>query len=154
MGAVFAIFGGFYYWFGKITGLQYSELLGQIHFWSTFIGVNLTFMPMHFLGLSGMPRRIPDYPDSYAGWNAIASYGSYIAFLSTLFFFYLVAASLVHHNTCENAPWNFLKLPQYGNYTLEWTISSPPSYHTFEEIPLVYENEKYFLKNIDRKLLH
>ena len=87
MGAVFAIFAGFYYWIGKITGLRYPELLGKIHFWILFIGVNTTFFPMHFLGLAGMPRRIPDYPDAYAGWNAIASYGSYISIVGTLFYF-------------------------------------------------------------------
>ena len=94
MGAVFAIFGGFYYWIGKITGLQYPETLGQIHFWTTFIGVNLTFFPMHFLGLAGMPRRIPDYPDAYAGWNAVATYGSYITTVSALFFFYIIYVTL------------------------------------------------------------
>lgn len=90
MGAVFAIFSGFYFWIGKMTGLQYSEVLGQIHFYLFFIGVNLTFFPMHFLGLSGMPRRIPDYPDAYAGWNLVASYGSYLSALSAVFFFYVV----------------------------------------------------------------
>jgi len=90
MGAVFAIFAGFYFWINKIIGLQYPEILGQIHFWTFFIGVNITFFPMHFLGLAGMPRRIPDYPDAYSGWNAIASYGSYISAISTLFFFYVV----------------------------------------------------------------
>jgi len=94
MGAVVAIFGGFYYWIGKITGLQYPETLGQIHFWTTFIGVNLTFFPMHFLGLAGMPRRIPDYPDAYAGWNAVATYGSYITTVSALFFFYIIYVTL------------------------------------------------------------
>jgi cytochrome c oxidase subunit I len=94
MGAVFAIFGGFYYWIGKITGLQYPETLGQIHFWTTFIGVNLTFFPMHFLGLAGMPRRIPDYPDAFAGWNAVATYGSYITTVSALFFFYVIYVTL------------------------------------------------------------
>jgi len=87
MGAVFAIFAGFYYWIAKMSGLQYSEVLGQIHFWIFFIGVNVTFFPMHFLGLAGMPRRIPDYPDAYAGWNLIASYGSYLSAISSLFFF-------------------------------------------------------------------
>jgi len=89
MGAVFAIFAGFYYWIAKMSGLQYSEVLGQIHFWIFFIGVNVTFFPMHFLGLAGMPRRIPDYPDAYAGWNLIASYGSYLSAISSLFFFML-----------------------------------------------------------------
>lgn len=90
MGAVFGIFAGFYYWIHKMTGLDYPEILGQIHFWIFFAGVNITFFPMHFLGLAGMPRRIPDYPDAYAGWNAIASYGSYLSALSALFFFYIV----------------------------------------------------------------
>ena len=78
LGALFAIFAGFYYWIGKMSGRQYPETLGKIHFWLTFIGVNLTFFPMHFLGLAGMPRRIPDYPDVYAGWNHVASMGAYI----------------------------------------------------------------------------
>jgi cytochrome c oxidase subunit 1 len=94
MGAVFAIFGGFYYWIGKITGLQYPEVLGQIHFWLFFFGVNLTFFPMHFLGLAGMPRRIPDYPDAFAGWNSIASFGSYVSAISAIFFFYIVYITL------------------------------------------------------------
>jgi cytochrome c oxidase subunit 1 len=96
MGAVFAIFAGFYYWIAKMTGLQYSEILGQIHFWIFFIGVNLTFFPMHFLGLAGMPRRIPDYPDAYHGWNEIASFGSYLSAVSSLFFFFVVYHTLVH----------------------------------------------------------
>jgi len=90
MGAVFGMFAGFYFWIGKMTGLQYSEVLGQIHFYIFFVGVNLTFFPMHFLGLAGMPRRIPDYPDAYTGWNVIASYGSYLSAISGLFFFYVV----------------------------------------------------------------
>ena len=151
MGAVFAIFSGFYYWFGKITGLQYPELLGQIHFWSTFIGVNLTFMPMHFLGLSGMPRRIPDYPDSYAGWNSIASYGSYIAFFSTLFFFYAIIITFLNRQPCKKSPWNFSYLNNFGVSTLEWVIPSPPAYHTFEEMPLIYEN-KLFYPIMDNKI--
>jgi cytochrome c oxidase subunit I len=90
MGAAFAIFGGFYFWIEKISGRSYTELYGQIHFWLTFIGVNLTFFPIHFLGLAGIPRRIPDYPDAYAGWNAIASYGSIVSGVAALFFFYVV----------------------------------------------------------------
>ena len=91
MGVVFGIFSGFYYWFSKMTGLKYPEVLGQIHFWIFFIGVNLTFFPMHFLGLAGMPRRVPDYPDAFAGWNAVASFGSYISAFSVLLFFYKVS---------------------------------------------------------------
>jgi cytochrome c oxidase subunit 1 len=96
MGAVFAIFAGFYFWIAKMTGLQYSEVLGKIHFWIFFVGVNVTFFPMHFLGLAGMPRRIPDYPTAYAEWNLIASYGSYLSAISSVFFFYIVYHTLVH----------------------------------------------------------
>ena len=102
MGAVFAIFSGFYFWFSKITGLQYSEILGQIHFWTFFLGVNITFFPMHFLGLAGMPRRVPDYPDAYSGWNIIASFGSYISAISTLFFFYIVYLALTTGKRINN----------------------------------------------------
>ena len=95
MGAVFAIFAGFYYWVGKVTGMQYSEFLGGLHFWVFFVGVNLTFFPMHFLGIAGMPRRIPDYPDAYAGWNHVASVGSFISFLSVALFFFIVYDALI-----------------------------------------------------------
>lgn len=90
MGAVFAIFAGFYYWVEKMLGIAYNELFGQIHFWTFFIGVNLTFFPMHFLGLAGMPRRISDYPDAFAGWNYIASLGSMISVAATVFFCYII----------------------------------------------------------------
>lgn len=103
MGAVFAIFSGWYYWIEKMTGLKYSEILGQIHFWLFFTGVNVTFFPMHFLGLAGMPRRIPDYPDAFAGWNAVASFGSLISAISVLFFFYIV------YNTLTSEPQSKVK---------------------------------------------
>ena len=103
MGAVFSIFAGFYYWLEKIVGVTYSEVLGQIHFWTFFIGVNLTFFPMHFLGLAGMPRRIPDYPDAYSGWNAVASYGSYLTALSTLFFFVVAYLALANQRNVAKA---------------------------------------------------
>jgi heme/copper-type cytochrome/quinol oxidase subunit 1 len=90
MGAVFAIFSGFYYWFEKMTAVSIPALAGKIHFWLTFVGVNLTFFPMHFLGLAGMPRRIPDYPDAYLGWNQIASIGSNITMLGLIYFFTIV----------------------------------------------------------------
>ncbi len=93
MGAVFGMIAGFYYWFEKLFKLQYSEILGKIHFWLFFLGVNLTFFPMHFLGVAGMPRRIPDYPDAYFVFNQIASFGSYISVLSTLFFVLVVLES-------------------------------------------------------------
>jgi len=94
IGAVFGIFAGFYYWIGKITGLRYPEVLGQIHFWLIFVGVNLTFFPIHFLGLAGIPRRIPDYPDAYAPWNSLASYGSILSAVASIFFFYVVYITL------------------------------------------------------------
>ena len=91
MGAVFAVFGGFYFWIKKITGASYSEKWGQLNFWSMFVGVNITFFPMHFMGLAGMPRRIPDYPDEFWGWNSVASFGSMVSVVSVLIFFYVLA---------------------------------------------------------------
>ena len=90
MGAVFGIFAGIYYWWEKLFGVVLPSLAGRIHFWITFIGVNLTFFPMHFLGLAGMPRRIPDYPDAFLGWNQIASVGSNISLYGLFFFFFVL----------------------------------------------------------------
>ena len=131
LGAVFAIFGGFYFWISKMCGRQYNETFGQIHFWTTFVGVNLTFFPMHFLGLAGMPRRIPDFPDAFAGWNLIASYGAYISFASTLFFIVIVFHTLLAGKRVGANPWG------EGANTLEWTVSSPPPFHTFDRVPVV-----------------
>ena len=104
MGAVFSIFAGFYYWINKITGNMYSELLGQVHFWLFFIGVNLTFFPMHFLGLAGMPRRIPDYADAYSAFNTVASFGSLLSVMSALLFFYIAYNTLAQSNF-KASPW-------------------------------------------------
>jgi cytochrome c oxidase subunit 1 len=134
MGAVFALFAGFYYWIGKISGLQYPETLGQIHFWIFFLGVNITFFPMHFLGLAGHPRRIPDYPDAFAGWNSIASYGSYLSVLGAIFFFYVVYKTLANTERCGRNPW---ETTPGLNPSLEWMVTSPPAFHTFEEIPCI-----------------
>lgn len=139
MGAVFAAFAGFYYWIGKISGLQYPETLAQLHFWLFFIGVNLTFFPMHFLGLAGMPRRIPDYPDAFAGWNAVASYGSYLSIVSALLFFYIVYRTLTGNDVCPANPWDFSEGKEKTVMTLEWLLPSPPAFHTFEELPGVKE---------------
>lgn len=98
MGAVFAFFAGFYYWFWKISGYTYNELYGTVHFWLMFIGVNLTFFPMHFVGLAGMPRRIPDYPDNYYYWNVISSFGSIISSVSVIVFFYLIYLAFNNNN--------------------------------------------------------
>ncbi|WP_142847313.1 cytochrome c oxidase subunit I [Telmatospirillum sp. J64-1] len=129
LGAVYAIFAGFYYWIGKMSGRQYPETLGKIHFWLTFIGVNLAFFPQHFLGLAGMPRRIPDYPDAFAGWNMVSSIGAFIAGFATLVFLVVVWRTLVAGERAPANPWG------PGANTLEWTVSSPPPLHNFEEIP-------------------
>jgi len=131
LGAVFGIYAGIYYWIGKMTGYQYSERLGRIHFWMTFIGVNLTFFPMHFLGNQGMPRRYPDYPDAFWGWNLVASLGAYVSVAAFLFFFYVMFDTFRR------------KVPAGANYwgegatTLEWQVSSPPPFHTFDELPRI-----------------
>ena len=131
MGAVFAIFAAWYYWFPKITGYTYSEFTGNLHFWITFVGVNLIFFPQHFLGLAGMPRRYIDYPDAFAGWNAISSYGSYISAFGVLVFLYNVAEAFVRKVPAGNNPWG------EGADTLEWQLSSPPPYHQWEQLPRI-----------------
>jgi cytochrome c oxidase subunit 1 len=131
LGAIFGIYAGIYYWLGKMSGRQYPEMLGKIHFWMTFIGVNLTFFPMHFLGNQGMPRRYPDYPDAFTGWNAIASVGSYISVASFLFFFYVLWVTFTKGAKAADNPWG------EGATTLEWQVSSPPPFHTFDELPRV-----------------
>jgi heme/copper-type cytochrome/quinol oxidase subunit 1 len=140
MGAVFGLIAAFYYWVGKMSGYTYSETLGKIHFVITFVGVNLTFFPMHFLGLSGMPRRIPDFPDAYAEWNAIASYGSWLSFFGFLFFFYVVYDTFTGNRRVTAAnqwAWDDLPAKDQQVYTLEWMLPSPPPFHTFEELPLI-----------------
>ena len=98
MGAVFGMFAGFYFWFGKIIGFVYSEMLGKIHFWLLFFGVNLTFFPMHFLGLAGMPRCIPDYPDAFSSFNFLASVGSYLSIFSAFFFILFLWLMLIKNH--------------------------------------------------------
>ncbi|HTP82993.1 MAG TPA: cytochrome c oxidase subunit I [Alphaproteobacteria bacterium] len=131
LGAVFGIFCGFYYWFGKMSGKEFPEWAGKLHFWTTFIGVNLTFFPQHFLGLQGMPRRYPDYPDAFHGWNEISSFGAYISFASTVFFFVMLIYALAAGRKVAANPWG------EGATTLEWTHSSPPPFHTYEELPRI-----------------
>ncbi|WOL01141.1 hypothetical protein Cni_G09855 [Canna indica] len=112
------MWGGFYYWVGKIFGWTYPETLGQIHFWITSFGVNPTLFPMHFLGLSGMPRRIPDYPDAYTGWNALRSFGSYISVVGIRHFFVIVTitSSSGKNKRCVASPWAVEQNPT----TPEW----------------------------------
>ena len=131
LGAVFGIFAGMYYWIGKMCGRQYPEWAGRVHFWVTFVGVNLTFFPMHFLGLQGMPRRYPDYPDAFAGWNAVASIGSYISAAGHVFFLGLLFYTLFAGRRVGANPWG------EGATTLEWTVPSPPPFHTFEDLPVI-----------------
>jgi cytochrome c oxidase subunit 1 len=113
MGAVFAVFAAFYYWIEKMIGLQYSNLLANVHFFVFFIGVNLTFMPLHFLGLAGMPRRIADFPDFYQGWNQIASFGSTVSLFATFIFFYIVYDMLVYGMKGRKSPYALKVVTQY-----------------------------------------
>ncbi|MFN8972678.1 MAG: cytochrome c oxidase subunit I [Alphaproteobacteria bacterium] len=129
LGALFGVFTGFYYWIPKISGYMYSERLANIHFWIFFIGTNLTFFPQHFLGLAGMPRRIPDYPDVYADWNYWSSIGSYAAGFGALWFLWVVVEMYIRKRPAGNNPWG------EGATTLEWTLPSPAPFHTFEEQP-------------------
>jgi len=129
LGAVFAIFAGMYYWLGKMCGRQYPEWIGKLHFWVTFIGVNLTFFPQHFLGLQGMPRRYPDYPDAYAGWNMVSSFGAYLSFAGAILFVLLLVYTLTSGRRVAENYWG------PGATTLEWTVPSPPAFHTFDEVP-------------------
>ena len=131
LGAVFAIFAGWYYWFPKMFGYMYSEMWGKIHFWLTFIGANILFFPQHFLGLAGMPRRYADYPDAYALWNEVSSYGSYITALGTICFLIGVFVALARREKAADNPWGD------GATTLEWTLSSPPPFHSFSTLPRI-----------------
>lgn len=137
LGAVFGLFAGFYYWFPKMFGKMYSELLGQLHFWIFFIGVNILFFPMHFLGLQGMPRRYPDYPDAFAHYNEIASWGYAIMLVGMVFFFINVIWSLIAGKKAEGNPWG------EGATTLEWTLSSPPPFHQFETLPVIDDDKHH-----------
>ncbi|MBN9600710.1 MAG: cytochrome c oxidase subunit I [Afipia sp.] len=131
LGAVFSIFAGWYYWFPKITGYMYSEAIGKLHFWLTFIGVNLAFFPMHFLGLSGMPRRIADYPAAFAAFNHLSSIGSYISGAGFIVFLAGMAYAFLRKEKAANNPWG------PGATNLEWTLSSPPPFHQFEVLPRI-----------------
>ncbi len=131
LGAVFAIFCGFYYWIGKMSGRQYPEFWGKVHFWLAFVGANLTFFPQHFLGAQGMPRRYPDYPDAFWGWNFVSSIGSIISMISVAVFLYVIYRTFTSGERVAENYWG------EGATTLEWQVSSPPPFHTFEELPRV-----------------
>ncbi|GAA0307717.1 cytochrome c oxidase subunit I [Sphingomonas oligophenolica] len=131
LGAVFSLFAGFYYWFPKMSGRMMNETLGHAHFWVFFIGVNILFFPMHFLGLQSMQRRVPDYTPALEHWNTIATYGYVIMALSMVVFFFNLFYSLFNGPKAGNSPWGD------GATTLEWTLSSPPPYHQFETLPRI-----------------
>jgi cytochrome c oxidase subunit I len=131
LGAVFAIFAAWYYWFPKITGYMYNSFYARAHFWTQFIGVNLAFFPQHFLGLAGMPRRYVDYPDAFAGWNMVSSIGSYISALSILIFLYCIYEAFAAKRVAGDSPWGV------GATTLEWTLPSPPPFHQFNTLPVI-----------------
>jgi cytochrome c oxidase subunit I len=130
LGAVFGIFAGIYFWLGKMSGRQYPEWAGKLHFWAMFIGANLTFFPQHFLGRQGMPRRYIDYPEAFAYWNWFSSMGAFLSFASFVFFIGIVFYTLFFgRKITVNNPWN-----EYAD-TLEWTLPCPPPEHTFEQLP-------------------
>jgi cytochrome c oxidase subunit 1 len=128
-GSLFTIFAGVYYWFPKMTGRMYDERLGRLHFWMTFIFFNLTFGPMHIIGVQGMPRRVYDYADKFATWNLIISISAFVLGLSTLIFAYNMVASWRGGPRAVANPWRAL--------TLEWQVSSPPPIFNFDAIPTV-----------------
>jgi cytochrome c oxidase subunit I len=132
LGAVFMIFAGIYYWFPKMSGYVMPEWIGKTHFWISFIGANVLFFPMHFLGLAGMPRRYADYPDAYAGWNLVSSIGAYLFFAGLLFFIGgVIYTMFVRKERALGNPWG------EGATTLEWTLPSPPPFHQYETLPRI-----------------
>ncbi|HEX3916734.1 MAG TPA: cytochrome c oxidase subunit I [Caulobacteraceae bacterium] len=134
LGAVFAIFGGFYYWFEKMWGVRYNEFLGSLHFWITFVGVNIIFFPQHFLGLQGMPRRQVDYTPGYDLWNYVSSVGYLITLVGLCVFFVTLLEAAIRRRPARANPWG------EGATTLEWTLSSPPPFHQFNELPVVHSD--------------
>jgi cytochrome c oxidase subunit 1 len=128
-GSLFTIFAGIYYWFPKMTGRMYDERLGKIHFWLTFVGFNITFFPMHWVGLQGMPRRVADYAPEFGNWNFAISIASFGLGASTLVFLYNMIVSWRRGPIAPPNPWRAL--------TLEWQVSSPPPVFNFDEIPQV-----------------
>ena len=127
---IFAIYCGMFYWMPKMSGRMYNEAAGKWQFWITFVGVNVLFFPQHFLGMAGMPRRIPDYPDAYAGWNMVSSVGAAISLVGALLFLWILWRTIVAGEKAPANPWG-----EEGANTLEWTVDSPAPFHTHEQIP-------------------
>ena len=134
LGAVFAIFAGFYYWFEKMWGVKYNEFLGAVHFWITFVGVNLIFFPQHFLGLQGMPRRYVDYPEAFAYWNHVSTIGYQITVVGVAVFLIVCLEAAIRRRKAESNPWGV------GATTLEWTLPSPPPFHQFNTLPVIKDD--------------
>lgn len=128
-GALFSLFSATYYWLPKWTGHMYHEGRGKLHFWLSLISFNITFFPMHFLGLAGMPRRIPDYPTQFAGWNEVATVGAFIFGFTQLLFLYNVISCIRGGEKAPAKPWE-------GANSLEWEVESPAPHHTWETPPL------------------
>ena len=143
MGAVFALYSAWYFWIPKILGLNYNKWGGIYHFWALFIGVNVTFFPQHFLGLQGMPRRISDYPDSFAGWNLISSLGSLISVVATFIFLDVLYRQLTKGIESSRYLWLAFKfytdmlrgLLERAYESIEWGLISPPKPHSFTSLP-------------------
>jgi cytochrome c oxidase subunit I len=133
LGAVFIIFAGVYYWFPKMTGHIIPEWAGKLHFWLAFIGANVLFFPMHFLGLAGMPRRYADYPDAFAQWHKVSTYGGHIFGLGMFVFVIGVVLAFRSKERAADNPWG------EGATTLEWTLPSPPPFHQFETLPRIVD---------------
>lgn len=159
MGAVFALFSAWYFWIPKIVGLFYNQTLSKVHFWILFVGVNLTFFPQHFLGLQGMPRRISDYPDAFAGWNMVSSLGSIISVIATYVFLHIVYVQLRGDLYVTRNPWT---VPGFYNdilrvintrvsTSLEWVLTNPPKPHAFLSLPL-QSNQSFMFKHLWSRL--
>jgi heme/copper-type cytochrome/quinol oxidase subunit 1 len=143
MGAVFGIFAGTYLWIPKITGRAVDEYLGRLHFVTMFIGANLIFFPQHFLGLSGQPRRIPDYPDAFKGWNEISSYGSIVSIFSTIIFGIALYKTFISDKTSNNTHWSWASYWAPTNMiiasvpsvtsSMEWVLRSPTPHHSYDD---------------------
>jgi cytochrome c oxidase subunit 1 len=133
-GALFAIIAAIYYWWPKWTGRMYSETLAKIHFWWTMVFVNVLFFPQHFLGLAGMPRRIPDYNVVFADWNLVSSIGAFGMFITPFFMAFLLLHSKKHGAKAEARAWE-------GAKGLEWTVPSPAPHHTFEKPPVIRDGD-------------
>jgi cytochrome c oxidase subunit 1 len=129
-GAIFSIMAAVYYWIPKWCGNMYDERLGKLHFWLSFIGVNVTFFPQHFIGLAGMPRRYPDYALQFADWNMVSTVGAFLFGVSQLLFLFIVVKTVMGGKKATDQVWE-------GARGLEWTVASPAPYHTFTTPPKV-----------------